>query len=153
MQRKKLVKLMQILEKEEKQAKIRARELRFVANETAKSTVSSWSAGGDRFHTRSQSEAAEELYQKIISLRRKVEEEVAKSVTERISEPCFVNLILNGKKEEFYLVDQVVNLPEIKLISSDSLLGKTIIGKKINEDFSFLTEDGRKTEGKIISFE
>lgn len=153
MQRKKLIKLLQILEKEEKLAKIRARELKFVANETAKSTVSSWSAGGDRFHTRSQSEAAEEICRKITSLKRKVEEEVTKPVSERISDPCFVDLILNEEREEFYLVDQVVNLTGIKIISTESLLGKSLMGKKINEDFSFQTEDGRNIKGKIIGFE
>ena len=61
-----------------------------------------------------------------------------------------MKLILDGREEEFYLAEEVVSIPGVKLVSKSSLLGKSLLGKKVNETFSFETVEGKKVEGKII---
>lgn len=142
--------MLDILEKEVKLAKRRAEELRVVANEVSKTARSSWSAAGERFLTQGQAQAAEEYFKRMLDLIGKIEGAVKEPTPDSVVTSCFVKLILDGREEEFYLAEEVVSIPGVKLVSKSSLLGKSLLGKKVNETFSFETVEGKKVEGKII---
>ena len=152
MKRKKLNSLLSSLEKEMVLAKKRAKEARLAANETSKTSRTSWSAAGERDYSQGQADVLSDYYEKVKSVREKVEVAVDMSVPKSIDAPSFIKLYLNGEEKEFYLLTEPINLEKFNLITSNSPLGEAILGKEAGEKFEFATGN-TFVKGVVLSVE
>ena len=153
MAREKLSLLLQSLRKEVRKAGEFAVKTKESANEVAKSAAGSWSAAGDREHSRAQAVIVEENLNKIKRVVNEIEAFIGKSVPEKIEPVCFITLSYDsGEEKEFYLVNNPIFLKGFNLISPKSPLGQSLVGKGVNEKFEYEIE-GQKTSGRINSIE
>ena len=140
--RKRLKSLLSVVTKEEKVAKKRREEARYAANQTAKTAINSWSAAGERVISEGQAMVLEEYYFKLLDFKKKLEEAAKESIPESIEEYCYIKILLDGKEDEFYLVDNPLNISHVKLVSKGSALGKSLLGKRMGDEFSFSLGEG-----------
>ncbi|OGM02098.1 hypothetical protein A2115_03650 [Candidatus Woesebacteria bacterium GWA1_41_8] len=149
MSRQKLLELLQSLQKKALKAGEFAAKTKESANEVAKSAAGSWSAAGDREHSRAQAVIVEENLNELKRINKEIETFIGKPVPEKIEPVCFMTLIYdNGEEKEFYLVHDPIHLSGFNLISPKSPLGQSLMGKRINEKFEYELE-GQKTSGRV----
>ena len=138
MQRKKLLILLKVLEKEVKVSRKRFEDNKKSADETSKTAAGSWSAGGDREYTAGQAMIAKKALGQVVKLRDEISKATKLPLPEVVKPPCYIEAEIKDKSIKFYLVKNVVNLSDFKLVSSDSPLGKQLKGKKVGESKSKL---------------
>jgi len=149
MPRQKLLELLQSLQEKVRKAGEYAVKTKESANEVAKSAAGSWSAAGDREHSRAQAVIVEENLNKLKRASKEIETFIGKPVPEKIEPVCFMTLIYdNGEEKEFYLVQHPIHLQRFNLISLKSPLGQSLMGKRVNEKFEYELE-GQKTSGRV----
>ncbi len=136
MQRKKLLILLKVLEKEVKVSRKRFENNKKSADETSKTAAGSWSAGGDREYTAGQAMIAKKALGQVVKLRDEISKATKLPLPEEVSIPCYVETKIDDKYIKYYLVKNVVNLSDFKLVSSGSPLGKRLEGKKIGDSSS-----------------
>src|SRR3972149_7351922 len=102
MPRQKLLELLQSLQQKARKAGEHAAKTKESANEVAKSAAGSWSAAGDREHSRAQAVIVEENLNKIKRVVNEIEAFIGKSVPEKIEPVCFITLSYDsGEEKEF----------------------------------------------------
>lgn len=151
MKRKKIVFLLKVLLKEEKIAKKRLSQARLIANQSAKTAISSWSAAGERAHTEGQKKIIQDYYKKIKSLREEIEGSSKEKIPEEIAKNCFVEVEMDGKKKQFYIVENPINIEGVSFMSLSSPLGQALLGKKEKEKAVYTNTDGQEVRIKILS--
>ncbi len=116
----------------------------------------SWSESGDKYH----SESAAELAQEFLANLRKLCEEVESVNDEKSDSASPVSYIEisydSGETAKFYLVNKNALLPGILLITPNSPIGKAVIGKKEKDGFSYEIISAAKKKvfsGKILKIE
>lgn len=120
------------------------------AAEVARHTASSWSSGGDRFHSQA---SADVSFRRLTDTKKtysELEVATAKDIPEIITGTCFVKIEISRNVSEIVLLDNPVALVhKYKLVSFDSPLGKALYGKTTNEEFSYEINN-QKTMGKVL---
>ncbi|MCL4382841.1 GreA/GreB family elongation factor [Patescibacteria group bacterium] len=153
MARKRLQILVEELEKEENLSKKRLEETRHAFNETAKTARTSWSATGERHYSESQLTILETHYKRLKKIKNELIKASRIKIPDKITTPSFLELILNGKKENFYFLDEPINFSNMKTISPASPLGRAILGKMRGETFSFSPDGKNVFKGEILEIE
>ena len=136
MRRKKLLVLLKTLEKEVKISRKRFEDNKRSANETSKTAAGSWSAGGDREYTANQAMISKKAFEQIEKLYNEISKAAKLPLPEVVKPPCYIQAEIKDKSIKFYLVENVINLSGIRLVSSNSPLGKRLEGKKIGDSSS-----------------
>ncbi len=136
MNRKKLLVLLKTLEKEVEASRKRFENNKRSANETSKTAAGSWSAGGDREYTANQAMISKNALDQVVKLRDEIKKAIKLPLPEVVTVPCYVETKIDDKNIKFYLVENVVNLSNARLVSSNSPLGKRLEGKKIGDSSS-----------------
>ncbi len=136
--RSKLVELSRILDKKVRKARDFAEQTKESANEVAKTAAGSWSAAGDREHSRGQAEITQENLNKVEAIKKEVERSVDKELPLKVEPASFVKIKFDdGTTDEFYFVENPIFLSGVKFASPSSPLGETILGKGVGERFKF----------------
>jgi hypothetical protein len=150
--RSKLKQLLKKLDIEIKKAEKRASETQRSASEIARSAANSPSQSGDRTHAEGQALITAQSLQKLEDLKSEVKESVNKPAQNIVQSPCFLEVIYDdGLTDSFYLVETPVNIGGIKLVSVDSLLGKSVLNKNNEDKFRVERKDLGIRKGKIIN--
>lgn len=136
MKRKRLLALLKILDKEVEISRKRFEDNKKSANETSKTAAGSWSAGGDREYTANQAMISEKALEQIEKLYDETSKATKLSLPEVVKSPCYIEAEIEDKNIKFYLVENVVNLSGVRLVSSNSPLGKQLKGRKVGESKS-----------------
>lgn len=97
------------------------------ALEIARSASLSPSQAGDRYHSAGAMEIAKDKYEKTKAVYEEIQESLKNSSPEFVEAPCFVKM----DKIEFYLLNNVVSIPEFKIVSAKSPLGEAVLGQKV----------------------
>lgn len=116
----------------------------------------SWSESGDKYHSESAAELAQEFWLNLKKLRDEVENaNDEKSIS--ATPVSYLEISYNSSETaKFYLVNKSALLPGILLITPNSPIGKAVIGKKVGDDFSYkikLPEKSKLYKGKIERIE
>lgn len=153
MMRKKINDLLNAVSKEVEKAQEFAQKTKDSADEIAKTSATSWSAAGDREHSRGQAIITEENLKRLSSIKDEVKQAVDIAQPESVTPICFVEIQYNDmRKDSFYLVNMPMRVSGMKLVSASSPLGLVLLGKKINDSFQF--DNGEQTIiGKVLSIE
>lgn len=116
----------------------------------------SWSESGDKYH----SESAAQLAQEYLANLRKLREEVEASNKEKsaVALPIsYVEIVYDSRESaKFYFVNKGALLPGVLLITPSSPIGQAINNKKEGDSFSYQIGKGDKTKefkGKIVKVE
>ena len=144
----KLNELLLALEKEEKVVRKRVEENRIAFNEVSKSALTSWSAAGERDYAEGQAKINQDYHSKVLKLIEEVKEAHTKD-KEKVSSPGFVLVQTGDTASEFFVVDEPINLDGMKLVSKDSPLGNSVLGKTEGESFEYLV-GGKKVKGEVL---
>jgi transcription elongation GreA/GreB family factor len=153
MKRDKILILLKTLLNEEKIAKKRLSQARFIANESAKTAISSWSAAGERAHTEGQKKIIQDYYKKIKSLRKEIEKSSKEKPPEKIVKNCYVKFEMDNKIKQFYIVENPINVDKVSFMSLSSPLGQALSGKAKGESAVYTNSEGQKIQIKILSIE
>mgnify|MGYP001595066592 FL=1 len=145
MQRKKLAKLLKLIDLEIGKTERRVSEAKKVANEVAKTATTSWSAGGDREYAQSQSDILEGYYQTLKALGKEVGEVSTKELPKAIESFSYLKVSIDSVVTNFFLVSTPLYLPNTKMISADSLFGRSLVGKREGESYKLNLEGKEKT--------
>lgn len=133
MQRKKLTELLNELDKKVKISEKRLKENKLSADLTSKTAGTSWSAAGEREYTAGQLTINKKAFEQISILQKEISEAVDLSVPEVVMVPCFATIKTGGTVNEIYIVKNVANMDKFNLVSSESIIGKALLGKKVGE--------------------
>jgi hypothetical protein len=111
------------------------------SEEVTKASSASWSAGGDVLYAEGQARITRENLERLKSFRDKIKKELEEPVPETITPTCFVTVKYENldSPSSFYFVDSPVYVAGLKLVTTDSTLGKIIYGRKKGEKLSFKT--------------
>lgn len=135
--RPKIVELKEKLEKELTKLERHANANKAASDEIAQTATSSWSAGGDRFHSENQAIATAANLERMRNLLAEVEEslddrgDVARPVAHVTVE------FADDRKDSFYIVSEPVYLDGVKMVSTNAPLGAAIEGKSAGENVYF----------------
>jgi len=149
MDKSKLEELFQLLEKKLIVVKRSLELSREDSIEAQKTAMTSWSGAGDRRHSAQQLEIIEDNYESIKKLHNEIGKVLSKNKEKRVKVPCFVVIEVENRQEEFFIVDNVINIKEFKLVSSKSPYVKNILGKRVGDLVTIKKSKGSE-EGKII---
>ncbi len=133
MKRVKLAKLLKEVEKKVDIAETNLKENKVSADLTSKTARASWSAAGEREYTAGQLTINQKAFDQITRLQKEIVKSVGSQVPEKVVVPCFATIKTDGTVNEIYIVKNVVNIDEFKLVSSESVIGKALLGKKVGE--------------------
>lgn len=145
MPRQKLFELYKQLEAQVKNAERIARATKDAANELSHAAIASPSTSGDREHATNAAYINQEKLVKLIALKDEVGEAMNEEIPKKIEPVCYFN--------GYYLVSKPMYLRGFSLISPESLLGKSILGKKAGESYEYKSESGQKISGVITAIE
>lgn len=152
MARAKLAELLKILNLEIKRVGIYVEKTNQAANEIARASANSPSQSGDREHSRNQAIITKEKLEKLEKLKDEINEALSKEIPIKVVGPCFVEVkYSSGVTDSFYLVKNPSFLTNVKVVSSESPLGKALIGKHANEAFVFKTNEKTQISGSVVS--
>lgn len=99
------------------------------AQEIAKTALTSHSQAGDRFHSQGAMEISKERLNGISKLKAELEKVKERENLEFVEVPCYIKT----DKAEFYLVENTILINGIKLVSSNSEIGKELINKQVGD--------------------
>ena len=135
------------LEKIEDEA---AKKSHSAANEASGGLVASYSAAEDAEHARNTANLSLDKAKVVGKLMKELEDSVNTEAPGEARPVCFVSIELDGHViRNSYLVNNPVFVSGFSLISSDSPLGKSLLGKTTCETFSY--NSGEQTfSGKIL---
>ncbi len=135
--------LLEILESEIENARQVAQRKREAAKDFK---AASRSQQGDRRMFETTADMAESRLAELLNIRNTIA--AAQEIPgQTANPPCYISLDFgHGEKKEFYFVSRGAQLPNLVLITQESPLGQSIIGKKQGEKFTYQIE---KTEGKV----
>jgi transcription elongation GreA/GreB family factor len=143
MERKKLKELIVVLDSELEKSRRRMEETVGAANEIARASANSPSQSGDRDHSRNQAYLTEDSYNNLVTFKQKLLDSLKADVPETIKPICRTMVELEGAGEkELVVVDDVVKLPGVSIVTTNSPLGRVLVGKKRGESFEFESERG-----------
>lgn len=134
--RRKLERLYMELKRELKVSEKRALESKRNAEEIAKAAANSPSQSGDRTHAEGQAAIYLESYERLRKVLGEVEKALKLPIPERVLPPCFVEIEIEGKKREFYILSEPIGVGKLPVLSMNSPLGKALKGKKVNGSFA-----------------
>ena len=147
-----MAELLKILNLEIKRVGIYVEKTNQAANEIARASANSPSQSGDREHSRNQAIITKEKFEKLEKLKNEVKEALSKEVSTKVVIPCFVEVkYSSGVTDSFYLVKNPTFLANAKIVSSESPLGKALLGKSANEPFAFKTNEKTQISGSVVS--
>lgn len=112
--------------------------------------ASGYSIAGDLEHARNTAQLSEVRLGKLVKLKEELDKAGAEAPIS--AEPvCFISIEYDsGEKKGFYFVNNAVYLSGFNLISPDSPLGKSLMGKSIGSEFSYTSGEtlfsGKVTE-------
>lgn len=133
--RPKILILIEKVESELKKANDYAAKTKEAALEIAKSAAASPSQSGDREHSKNQAEIAAE-YLKNLEVSRELLLSIEQNTPQKVQANVFVKLEYDdGQVQEYYLVKNPIKLSDLKIISKESPLGKSLLGLKIGDKF------------------
>jgi len=142
MDRLKLKELAGRLDEEIEKAGSAASASKKAANEASSGLATSYSVAGDVEHAKNSALLSLQKVNQLKKLKDEIDEALKSGAPETVSPVCFVSVSFdNGKRSDFYFVKNPVYLSGTNLISSESLLGSAILGKKIGEKFSYTAGD------------
>jgi len=141
--------LFQLLEKKLKTVKRSLELSREDSIEAQKTATTSWSGAGDRRHSAQQLEIIEDNYENIKKLRDEISKALGKNKERIVKAPCFVEIETENRQEEFFIVGNVMNIKEFKLVSSKSPFVKGMLGKRVG-DVIIIKGSEELEKGKII---
>jgi len=130
------------LDAEIEKAETAASASKKAANEASGGLIASYSVAGDVEHAKNSALLSLQKVNQLKKLKDEIDGALKLETPEAVSPVCFVSVLFdNGKKSDFYFVKNPVYLSGVNLISSESLLGSAILGKKISEKFSYTAGD------------
>jgi hypothetical protein len=138
------------MDEEIKKAETAAAGSNQAANEASHGMATSYSVAGDVEHAKNSALLSLQKVDQLKKLKGEVTEALKNEVPLSVIPVCVVSLLFsNGRKSEFYFVKNSVYVSGINLISPDSLLGKSILGKSAGVGFSYTAGD-QKFSGTIL---
>ncbi|OGM14889.1 hypothetical protein A3A76_02055 [Candidatus Woesebacteria bacterium RIFCSPLOWO2_01_FULL_39_23] len=153
MTRNKLNELLNKVEREVEEIKVRTEKVVGAANEIARSSYNSPSQSGDRYHSQSQADLAKSSLINMQDFQQMLKQSLERDLPESIAPICYVELIFNdGETSSFFYVEESPSVISFKFVSSSSPLGLAIIGKRISEEFELMLEN-KSRKGIISSIE
>lgn len=148
--RQKILNLLEKVKKIEKVSKEAADKSQHAANEASGGLGASYSAAGDVEHARNSANLSIQKSKQIKKLADEIESSVNLEEPKVIKPASFVSVeFTDGNKKDLYLVENPVYIPGFNLISPNSLLGISLLGKGVNDYFSYTSGD-QIFEGKIL---
>ena len=136
--RQKILDLFNEVKKLEKTSAEAARKSHSSANEASGGLVASYSAAGDAEHARNSANLSVQKAKQIKKLMDEIEVSLNDEPPTAAKPVCHVSIKFDdGRISEFFFVNNSVYLTGLSLISPDSLLGKSIIGKVVGERFEY----------------
>lgn len=147
--RNKLSELFGAVEKQVKISKTASSESRKSANELSAGLVASYSLAGDVEHSKNSANLSQQKYEAVQKLFEELKESMYSECPNMVQVPCYIKISISGAEKELYLVNNPVFLSGCSLISSDSPIGKAVMGLKADD--LFLYKNGEQTyTGKIL---
>lgn len=151
--RQKILHLFDEVEKIDKSSSKAAGESNLAANEASRGLSASYSAAGDVEHARNSANLSIQKAEQINKLTKELEKSQESEVPTTIRPVCFVSVkFKEGNQKDLYFVENPVYISGYNLISADSPLGKSLLGKGIGDRF-FYTSGNQKFEGNVLEIE
>lgn len=148
--RQKLLDLLEKVRKIEKTSREAAVKSHHAANEASGGLVASYSLAGDVEHARNSANLSIGKAEKIKNLMEEIESSIRNGVPETTKPVCFLSIKYEGgDKKDLYLVENPVLVAGFNLISSNSPLGKSLLGKAVGDSFSYIFGE-QSFGGKIL---
>ncbi len=148
--RQKISGLFDEVKKIEEKSSRAAKESHRSANEASRELTASYSAAGDAEHARNSANLSMQKYSAIKKLSEELQKSLDREVPGEVAAVCYVLVkFADGNKKELYFVENPVFIGGYNLISRDSPLGKSLVGKRMGESFSY-TSGEQKFEGEIL---
>lgn len=120
------------------------------ANEASGGLAASYSAAGDAEHARNSANLSMQKYSAIKKLSEELQNNLDREASDGVIAACNVLVqYTDGSRKELYFVENPAYVDGFNLISQDSPLGKSLVGKRIGESFSY-TSGEQKFEGEIL---
>lgn len=149
----KIEELKERVDAEIESAKKSAKENRKSANLIAGGMASGYSIAGDLEHARNTALLSEQRFDNLIKLHKELELGAKEATPQSVIPVCFVTIQPRmGEKKEYYFVKNNVYIKELNLITGNSPIGKAIFGKKVGEEYSYVSDDASFT-GEILEIE
>jgi len=133
MKRTKLKKLLKAIDKKVKVSEANLKENKVSADLTSKTAGASWSAAGEREYTAGQLEINQKVFDQIIKLQREIAKQVESEIPEKVETPCYVVIRSNKGTNNIFIVKNVTSINGFNLVSSESPMGKALIGRKVGD--------------------
>ena len=144
MERTRIEELDERLSAEVIKAEIAAAESKQTANEASHGMATSYSVAGDVEHAKNSALLSLERLSALKKLKKEVDEALNNKAPEIVEPVCFIEISFSdGKKSEFYFVNNSAYISGLDFISPDSILGKAIIGNSIGDSFSYSVGEQR----------
>jgi transcription elongation GreA/GreB family factor len=151
--RQKILELLEEVKKIEKISGDAAEKSRHAANVVSGALAASYSAAGDAEHARNSANLSIQKAAVIKKLAGELEKSLESEIPTTVKPVCFVSIkFRNGNQKDLYFVENPVFLSGFNLISVSSPLGESLVGKGIEDSFSYTSGD-QKFDGKILEIE
>jgi transcription elongation GreA/GreB family factor len=136
--RQKISELLTEVKKIEKISGDAAEKSQHAANVVSGALAASHSAAGDVEHARNSANLSIQKVAAVKKLAEELEKSLESEVPAYVKPVCFVSIKFEGgNQKDLYFVENPVFLSGFNLISKDSPLGKSLLGKAIGESFSY----------------
>lgn len=148
--RQKILDLFEKVKELEKVSSKAANESHKAANESSSGLIASYSAAGDVEHSRNTANLSLQKATTVKSLLKEIERSKNVETPSIVQPVCFILVEFeNSNKKEPYLVDNPVFIDGFNLISPNSPLGNSLIGKSLN-DYFYYSSGEQEFSGKIL---
>jgi transcription elongation GreA/GreB family factor len=150
------LKLSELLRKVEELSQVvekAAKESKLAADEASHGMAQSYSVAGDVEHARNTANLSLEKAKQIRRLKEEIETSINTEAPTSVKQVSFVSLeFTDGSKKDFCLVGNPVFIAGFSLISPESPLGRSLVGKRVGNTF-FYSSGSQTFSGTILSVE